>query len=354
MHIQSTYSIKSTYPFGMAMEGRSYEPGKYRFGFQGQEKDDEIYGEGNSTSAEFWQYDARLGRRWNVDSKKKDFESPYLVNHDNPIFYFDPKGDEPPKKRNFLMRGLYAAKQFVKGDYYKHKANQEAIKLQNSGAENVDIQYGQDEKGRGYADITWTGKKTNIKNPTNEELNSWGSGKLIETVSLKADPVRNMIIWDKARFVRESYSRVTFGGKIAGMVHLGAKGGFGLNIGSVTVHESKFRLTDEDFHINTGNYVNFTDESYLIKPEDYYNDKLRMTQGIQGNVIVGLDYSNERIGQKGELIHSASVNFGGTISANSDSKSNIPHRIGFGTGINIALILGLEYEEYSGIEYYKD
>jgi hypothetical protein len=38
----------------------------YPFGFNGQEKDNEVYGEGNSYTAECWQYDPRLGRRWNL------------------------------------------------------------------------------------------------------------------------------------------------------------------------------------------------------------------------------------------------------------------------------------------------
>jgi len=39
----------------------------YRYGFNGQEKTDELKGSGNHYTAEFWEYDSRLGRRWNVD-----------------------------------------------------------------------------------------------------------------------------------------------------------------------------------------------------------------------------------------------------------------------------------------------
>ena len=39
----------------------------YRFGFNGQELDNELSGKGNSYTAEYWQYDSRLGRRFNVD-----------------------------------------------------------------------------------------------------------------------------------------------------------------------------------------------------------------------------------------------------------------------------------------------
>src|SRR5690554_6183651 len=72
----------------------------YRYGFGGQEKDNEIYGTGNSYTAEFWQYDPRLGRRWNIDpmSFKYPWQSPYVAFNNNPIFYNDPlglEGEEP-------------------------------------------------------------------------------------------------------------------------------------------------------------------------------------------------------------------------------------------------------------------
>ncbi len=57
--------------------------GEIRFGlgFQGQEGDDEVAGRGNSYTAEYWQYDSRLGRRWNFD--------PIVVTLDNSLFIFD-------------------------------------------------------------------------------------------------------------------------------------------------------------------------------------------------------------------------------------------------------------------------
>ena len=38
-----------------------------------------------SLSAEFWQYDTRLGRRWNVDPVLKEYESPYACFAGNPV-----------------------------------------------------------------------------------------------------------------------------------------------------------------------------------------------------------------------------------------------------------------------------
>jgi RHS repeat-associated protein len=82
------------YAFGMMMPGRTYSNAgaKYKYGFNGQEKSDEVAGEGNSYTAEYWQYDARLGRRWNVDPITKPYESPFVGLGNNPISVLDPNG----------------------------------------------------------------------------------------------------------------------------------------------------------------------------------------------------------------------------------------------------------------------
>ncbi len=53
-------------PFGVELDGRTVSGG-YRFGFQNQEKDDEIKGEGNSVNYTFRMHDPRLGRFFAVD-----------------------------------------------------------------------------------------------------------------------------------------------------------------------------------------------------------------------------------------------------------------------------------------------
>ncbi|MEO7461907.1 MAG: hypothetical protein ABIT96_04220 [Ferruginibacter sp.] len=74
--------------------------GGYRYGFNGQEKSDEIKGEGNSYTAEFWEYDPRLGRRWNLDPKPTVSFSRYLAFANNPIINIDIKGDSiEPNRR---------------------------------------------------------------------------------------------------------------------------------------------------------------------------------------------------------------------------------------------------------------
>ncbi|MES2559025.1 MAG: hypothetical protein V4590_04760 [Bacteroidota bacterium] len=99
---------------GVPMKGGVFSSTKvrYRFGYSGQERDDEIYGEGNMYTADYWEYDARLGRRWNCDLIYLNYESPYVVNHNNPNYFVDPDGATPRHKGpydktrvgNFLSR----------------------------------------------------------------------------------------------------------------------------------------------------------------------------------------------------------------------------------------------------------
>ena len=75
----------------MQLVGRKWSVGgEYRYGFNGKENDNEIKGEGNSYTAEFWEYDARIGRRWNIDQVYK--HSPYVAFGGNPIAFSDPLG----------------------------------------------------------------------------------------------------------------------------------------------------------------------------------------------------------------------------------------------------------------------
>ena len=86
----------------------------YRFGFNGQEKTDEIAGTGNHNTALFWEYDTRTGRRWNIDPMMKTWESPYLSFSGNPIWFNDPLGNSA-------------------GDYWKY--NPDNKEMENKGSD---------------------------------------------------------------------------------------------------------------------------------------------------------------------------------------------------------------------------
>ncbi|MFT7156842.1 MAG: RHS repeat-associated protein, partial [Parvicella sp.] len=66
----------------------------YRYGFQGQEKDDEIKGSGNSYDFGARMYDSRLGRFLSIDplSGKHPELSPYHFVNNSPLKYIDPDG----------------------------------------------------------------------------------------------------------------------------------------------------------------------------------------------------------------------------------------------------------------------
>jgi RHS repeat-associated protein len=103
-------SYNDYYAFGMLMPGRQFNSGNYRYGFNGQEKDDEIAGIGNIMTAEYWEYDARIGRRWNMDPKPTIGISDYACFANNPIWNTDPFGD---KVRNGYEKDLANAKERV-------------------------------------------------------------------------------------------------------------------------------------------------------------------------------------------------------------------------------------------------
>jgi hypothetical protein len=112
-------------PFGAPLPGRTYSSSKYRFGYnKGSEKDDEIYGEGNSYTTYFREIDVRIVRLWGTDPSVKAWESPFVLNHNSPLLFVDPFGDDPPKRLSLWSR----VDNVMKGDSYKNKANKYAVK----------------------------------------------------------------------------------------------------------------------------------------------------------------------------------------------------------------------------------
>ena len=82
------------YPYGMPSRTYVLSGQTYRFGFNGQQKEDDINGPGNHNTALFWEYDTRTGRRWNLDPVVKPFQSGYFTFRGNPLVFVDPNGDD--------------------------------------------------------------------------------------------------------------------------------------------------------------------------------------------------------------------------------------------------------------------
>lgn len=80
----------------------------YRFAFNGMEADNEISGIGNTYTASFWQYDPRIGRRWNIDPVINEWESAYATFHNSPVSFADPEGLSP------LLRAYRYAKKYIR------------------------------------------------------------------------------------------------------------------------------------------------------------------------------------------------------------------------------------------------
>jgi RHS repeat-associated protein len=85
------------YPFGMLMPNKHANSGDYRYGYMGEEKDDEVKGEGNHISYAQRGYDPRIGRWISIDpySAVMSGHSPYSFALNNPIFLVDQDGEYP-------------------------------------------------------------------------------------------------------------------------------------------------------------------------------------------------------------------------------------------------------------------
>lgn len=102
----SEKAYKTAATFGKLTPGRVFNSGAYRFGWNTQEKTDEIAGSGNHYTATYWEYNSRVVHRWNMDPKIQASWSPYAINWSNPIWYHDPLGDQGKNPIKDLIRGI--------------------------------------------------------------------------------------------------------------------------------------------------------------------------------------------------------------------------------------------------------
>lgn len=84
------------YPFGMLLPNRHGNTSDYRYGFQGQELDNEIKGEGNSLNYTFRMHDPRVGRFFSKDplEAKYSWFSPYQFSGNRVIDAIELEGAE--------------------------------------------------------------------------------------------------------------------------------------------------------------------------------------------------------------------------------------------------------------------
>jgi YD repeat-containing protein len=77
---------------------KSFNGDSISLAFNGQRKSPEI--SPTAQTAEFWEYDSDIGRRWNIDPVIKEYESPYMTFSGNPILFNDADGDDPEKPKD--------------------------------------------------------------------------------------------------------------------------------------------------------------------------------------------------------------------------------------------------------------
>jgi RHS repeat-associated protein len=124
------------YPFGMEMPDRNATPNKYRFGYNGMEKDDEVKNlSGSSYTTEFRQYDPRLGRWLSLDPLMAEFPwmSPYVAFDNNPVYFVDPYGLEstnPEGEPEFKEPNPDAGSEYADGAGYGNLDNEVVIKAE--------------------------------------------------------------------------------------------------------------------------------------------------------------------------------------------------------------------------------
>ncbi|MCS6954983.1 MAG: hypothetical protein NZM44_01325 [Candidatus Calescibacterium sp.] len=111
----------------MVMPGRTFNSASYRFGFNGQERVPELHAA--HTTALFWEYDGRLGRRWNVDPVVLSSLSAFSVFDNNPINYTDILGDKFTKESKKTLREF---KKHIKSQIIANNNEIKNLKIRNS------------------------------------------------------------------------------------------------------------------------------------------------------------------------------------------------------------------------------
>jgi RHS repeat-associated protein len=112
-------SYSDYYPFGMLLPNRHGSVDSYRYGFQGQEMDDEIKGEGNSINFTFRMYDPRGGRFLSNDPLAKSYPwtSPYVFSENRVIDGVELEGAEYIHFNIILDKNGVPIKKSIARDY---------------------------------------------------------------------------------------------------------------------------------------------------------------------------------------------------------------------------------------------
>jgi|GEM_PF-2745152 len=115
-YLPDVVSASDYYPFGMQMVGRKFDAGKYRYGFNGKEKDSDVKGEGVQYDYGFRIYDSRVGKFLSTDplSQFYPWYTPYQFAGNKPIYAIDLDGlEERPSIYEKYYGSIYAKPQLT-------------------------------------------------------------------------------------------------------------------------------------------------------------------------------------------------------------------------------------------------
>ncbi|WP_435261221.1 RHS repeat-associated core domain-containing protein [Tenacibaculum sp. nBUS_03] len=166
------------YPFGMLVPNRHGQADSYRYGFQGQEKDDEVKGEGNSVNYKYRMHDPRVGRFFATDPLFRQYphNSVYAFSENRVIDGIDLEGSEYIHYGVVLADDNTVIKKFVIKDYREMNDAQIREVHSNTPSSQFYERYSQSfgDKGRGVL-------FTYFKQNENKELNVYGESRMEQT-----------------------------------------------------------------------------------------------------------------------------------------------------------------------------
>ncbi|MBC7510216.1 MAG: hypothetical protein H7320_15950, partial [Ferruginibacter sp.] len=171
----------ATSPGGNTFGGGTWsdgEGGVYRYGFNGQEKSDDVT-VGNTT-AEYWEYDSRIGRRWNVEPliNKYPYLSSYVALANTPVNVKDPDGKDVIFVNGYRAGGMgtasnrdYDFQRKLQDDYWNSKNFTFISVISNYfGDFNTHFVSGDHRWGSDAADRIIEGKTVGIKMVSSGEI----------------------------------------------------------------------------------------------------------------------------------------------------------------------------------------
>ena len=300
--MRSTPPSTSTnyYPFGSAIESRAFASGEYRFGMNGQEKDDELAG---TYSAEFWQYDSRLGRRWNRDPMIHDFpwQSSFSSFNNNPLVNID-------------YNGLRADKYTRKYNRWKRKNREEL-----TGLEQHEI-YGlfRNQKtffGKSYVETRWAKRhdnkikksnrtgyyiKTSVPDENDEVASARETGQLIVVTDLKVSKGVMVVSYnmatepDRLQIINSKTGEILFDTKdVKGADRKGRvkyKKGSGQSFEFDLEGDNQITIIVNGNEVNSGSYFEFKVE---VKSSDKLLENIDVTSPRQRDVKETINENKE-------------------------------------------------------------